>query len=137
MDVATDDGVGVPTAKSMSYTPDAVTIDLCPYTVDRIVPGSLRFVWMGTTYEDFEGVLYRDRSGGNPGIISGRVDYAAGQAIMSDYVVGPNPDTVTLLETWDSLAHLQAHFQAPHMKAFVEAVRELRVASSARVVRPA
>ena len=95
-------GVGVPTAKSMSYTPDAVTIDLCPYTVDRIVPGSLRFVWMGTTYEDFEGVLYRDRSGGNPGIISGRVDYAAGQAIMSDYVVGPNPDTVTLLSLWTS-----------------------------------
>jgi len=47
------------------------------------------------------------------------------------------PDAVTILETWESLAHLQAHFQAAHMKAFVEAVRDLRVSSSARVVRPA
>jgi len=95
-------GAGSPVAKSMSYTPAQVTIDLCPYTVDRIVPGSLRFTWMGTTYEDAEGVLYRGRTGSNPGIVSGRVDYAAGQAVMTDYVVGPNPGTVTLQSLWTS-----------------------------------
>ena len=95
-------GAGVPTAKSMSYTPAAVVIDLCPYTTDRIVPGSVRFTWMGTAYEDYEGVIYRGRGGGSPGIISGRLDYAAGQAIMSDYVVGPNPGTVTLQSLWTS-----------------------------------
>lgn len=95
-------GAGAPVAKSMSYTPDAVSIDLCPYTVDRIVPNSVRFTWMGTTYEDYEGVIYRDRTPSNPGIISGRVDYAAGQALMSDYVVGPNPGTITLQSLWTS-----------------------------------
>jgi quinol monooxygenase YgiN len=49
----------------------------------------------------------------------------------------PEPDIVTILETWESLAHLQAHFQAPHMKAFVEAVKDMRVSASARVVEPA
>lgn len=95
-------GAGAPTSKSMSYTPEQVTIDLCPYTVDRIVPNSLRFVWMGVTYEDYEGVLYRDRSGSSPGVVSGRVDYAAGQAIMTDYVVGPNPGSISLLSLWTS-----------------------------------
>ncbi|QXL84090.1 hypothetical protein [Comamonas sp. NLF-1-9] len=95
-------GAGTPTAKSMSYTPALVSIDLCPYTVDRIVPGSVRFVWMGTTYEDADGVLYRGRSDASPGIISGRVDYASGHALMSDYVVGPNPGSITLLSLWTS-----------------------------------
>lgn len=93
-------GAGAPTAKSMSYTPALVSIDLCPYSVDRIVPGSVRFIWMGTTYEDYDGVLYRDRVAGLPGIISGRVDYASGQALMTDYVVGPNPGSITLLSLW-------------------------------------
>lgn len=31
---------------SMTWTPPPVTIDLCPYTADYIVPGSVRFTWM-------------------------------------------------------------------------------------------
>lgn len=95
-------GAGAPTSKSMSYTPASVVIDLCPYTVDRIVPNSVRFTWMGQVYEDYEGVLYRDRTSVSPGIASGRVDYAAGQAIMTDYVVGPNPGSITLQSLWTS-----------------------------------
>lgn len=80
--------------------PAEVVIDLLPYTSDRAVPGSLRFTWMGQVYEDFEGVLYRGRSDSTPGIASGTVDYAAGLARMTDYVVGPSPATVALQSLW-------------------------------------
>lgn len=46
------------------------------------------------------------------------------------------PDVVTILETWESLVHLRAHFETPHMKAFVAAAQPLRSASSARIVEP-
>ncbi len=89
-----------PTSATESFTPPAVTIDLCPYTSDRIVPGSVRFVWMGHTYEDFEGVLYRDRTDTAPGTASGSADYLAGIATLTDYVVGPNPASITLQSLW-------------------------------------
>ena len=47
------------------------------------------------------------------------------------------PDVVTIVETWDCIEHLRAHFEAPHMKAFASAVGPLRISSSARVVEPA
>lgn len=93
-------GASAPTAKVQTYTPGAVVIDLCPYTSHRIVPGSVRFTWMGTVYEDFEGVLYRGRTDINPGIASGRVDYEAGQALMTDYVVGGAPTAFSLQSLW-------------------------------------
>jgi len=48
-----------------------------------------------------------------------------------------NPDAVTIVEAWESADHLKAHFEAPHMKTFVEAVRELRLSSSVKFVEPA
>lgn len=90
----------VPVARTMSFTPPVVNIDLCPYTSDSIVPGSIQFVWMGKTYTDFEGVIYRDRTDASPGIASGAVNYAAGFASMTDYVVGANPGTITLQSLW-------------------------------------
>lgn len=89
-----------PTSATESFTPPAVTIDLCPYTSDRIVPGSVRFVWMGHTYEDFEGVLYRGRTDTAPGTASGSVDYLAGIATLTDYVVGSSPASITLQSLW-------------------------------------
>lgn len=75
-------------AHSMSWTPPPVTIDLCPYTADYIVPNSVRFTWMGHVYEDFDGVLVRDYTSAAPGIIAGQVDYSTGVARVFDYVVG-------------------------------------------------
>ncbi|WOP15764.1 hypothetical protein [Ottowia sp. SB7-C50] len=90
-------GVSVPTNKTMTYTPDRVVIDLCPYTADAIVPGSVQFAWMGQVYQDFEGVIYRGRTATNPGTVSGQLDYANGQAIMTDWVVGGSgPSDFTL-----------------------------------------
>jgi len=94
-------GAGVPVGKSQTFTPPAVTIDLCPYTAHPIVAGSVMFRWMGQVYSDFEGVIYRDRTDTSAGIASGRIDYAAGTALMTDYVVGgTGPIDFLLLSLW-------------------------------------
>ena len=87
---------------TMTWTPPPVTIDLCPYTADYIVPNSVRFVWMGSTYEDFDGVLVRDRASSDPGIIAGQVDYSTGVARVFDYVVGAGTTATdfTLQSLW-------------------------------------
>lgn len=74
---------------TMSWSPPPVVIDLCPYTQHYILPGSVRFLWMGHTYEDFEGVLIRDRTDTDPGTVAGALDYSAGLARIFDYVVDP------------------------------------------------
>lgn len=80
-------GTGATHHASETVTPQPVQIDLCPYTKDWIVPGSVQFTWMGTEYRDFEGVIYRNRTETNPGTASGTIDYVAGLALMTDYVV--------------------------------------------------
>ena len=96
-------GAGVPQHYSETFTPPMVSLDLCPYTAHRIVPGSVQFRWMGTTYVDFEGVVYRGRTGASPGIASGTIDYAAGIALMTDYVVGgAGPTDFQLQSLWTS-----------------------------------
>lgn len=88
----------VPLAKTMTFTPPGISFDICPYTSDAVVPGSLQFTWMGQTYVDFDGVIYRDRTGGSPGIVSGTINYASGHVLMTDYVVGP--DGFALQSLW-------------------------------------
>ena len=43
---------------------------------------------------------------------------------------------VTFVECWESVEHLKAHLSQPHMKAFMEAVRPLRVSSELRILTP-
>lgn len=87
---------------TLSWTPPPVTIDLCPYTADYIVPHSVRFTWMDHVYEDYDGVLVRGRTSGNPGIVAGQVDYSSGVARVYDYVVGAGTSatTFTLQSLW-------------------------------------
>lgn len=77
-----------PQARVMTFTPPAITLDLCPYTSDSVVPGSVQFLWMGETYTDFDGKIYRGRTAVSAGIESGTMDYSTGLALMTDYVVG-------------------------------------------------
>lgn len=34
-----------------------------------------------------------------------------------------NPDSIMMLEQWESVAHLEAHLNTPHMKAWSNAVK--------------
>lgn len=76
-----------PASHTMSWAPPAVSIDLCPYTKDYVVPGSVRFTWMGHVFEDYEGVLVRDRTQIDVGYIAGSMDYSSGVATITDYLV--------------------------------------------------
>lgn len=94
-------GASAPTLKNQTYTPGAVALDLCPYTSDAVIPGSVMFRWMGSTYQDFEGVIYRDRTDLSAGLASGVMDYDGGTALMTDWVVGgTGPTDFQLLSLW-------------------------------------
>ena len=91
----------VPRAKTQAITPPAVALALCPYTSEQAVPGSVMFRWMGKTYQDFEGVIYRDRTDTSAGIASGTMTYATNTALMTDWVVGgTGPGDFQLLSLW-------------------------------------
>ena len=83
-----------------SFAPPTVTIDLCPYTTDYIVPGSVRFTWMGHIFEDYDGVLIRDRVGASVGFVAGQIDYSSGIAKVTDYVVAGPATSFTLDSLW-------------------------------------
>lgn len=89
-----------PQSHTESISPGIVTIDLCPYTTDYIVPGSVRFTWMGQVYEDFDGVIYRGRTASDVGVVSGQLDYSSGIARMTDYVVSGSPTNFMLNSLW-------------------------------------
>jgi hypothetical protein len=89
-------GTAVPASRVETYTPPGVTIDLTPFTRDYVVPGSVRFLWMGHVYQDFDGKIYRDPSGDDPGTRVGSVTYYSGVVAIGDYVVGASPQTVTI-----------------------------------------
>lgn len=94
--------IASPTSHTDTFTPPAVVIDLVPYTADYIVPGSVRFLWMGHIYEDYDGILIRGRdlSAGQVGFVAGTVNYEAGIATITDYVVGGSIASFTLQSCW-------------------------------------
>lgn len=77
-----------------------VLIRLAPGVTDPAVPGSVQFAWMGHTYVDADGILYRDRTPSDPGIESGTMDYNSITAMLDDWAVGPDPQTVTVQRLW-------------------------------------
>ncbi|MDB5391530.1 MAG: hypothetical protein JWM11_7176 [Planctomycetaceae bacterium] len=44
---------------------------------------------------------------------------------------------VTIVESWESLEHLQAHIAAPHMATYRERVKDLVLTSGLQVLSPA
>jgi len=51
-----------------------------------------------------------------------------------------NPETreafLTIVEAWESEAHLKAHLDSAHMAAYREAVKDLRKSSDVKVLSP-
>lgn len=70
---------------------------------------------------------------------AGCLEYGA--AVDLESGLGPQipmrPDTVTVIEKWESLDHLRAHAQAPHMKSYREKVRDLVLSTRLQVLEPA
>ena len=55
-------------------------------------------------------------------------DGCHGYAPMVDHTANVSfqttaPDSIVMVEVWESVAHLEAHLQTPHMKAWSEAVK--------------
>jgi len=46
-----------------------------------------------------------------------------------------DPDRITLVERWESMADLEAHAKAPHMAPFAARVKALRESVTARVTQ--
>ena len=90
------EGFATPITQTMSVKPPTVSIDLCPYTGDYIVPGSVMFTWMGQVFIDVDGVLFRGRVGNDPGFVAGQLDYSSGIAEVFDYIVSGSPTAFTL-----------------------------------------
>lgn len=59
-------------------------------------------------------------------------DFPSGLAAQGEV----DNNTLTFVECWESIDHLKAHLQAPHMKDFMEKVKDLRVSSSLKIVSP-
>lgn len=74
------------TTDSVSRSPSPLALDLLPLLQDLIVPGTLRFTFRGSTFEDRDGQLYRDvdpQTGA--GFYSGTIDYAAASVVLEDW----------------------------------------------------
>ncbi|MDP3324246.1 MAG: hypothetical protein Q8S71_11955 [Hydrogenophaga sp.] len=79
----------------------SVRIALAPTNALPAVPGSVVFGWMGQDYSDNgQGLIFRGATPSSPGIQSGTMDYAACVAVLDDWVVGPNPGTITRKRLW-------------------------------------
>jgi len=108
-------GTGVEVVNTHSFAPPAVTIDLCPYTSDYVVPGSVRFTWMGQVFGDYDGLLVRGRTPTESGWVAGQMNYSTGIATVSDYVVSGTPTAFsldslwTIRQNWNTATRLFAH----------------------------
>lgn len=86
--------------ESFSWTPPELYIDLCRLTEDYVVPGSVQFSWLGHTYIDVDGDIIRDRTSTSAGVVAGRMDYEAGLAFLTDWLVTNPAGTLQLQSLW-------------------------------------
>jgi quinol monooxygenase YgiN len=68
---------------------------------------------------------------------AGCIEY--GPAVDLDTSVSPptRADVVTVIEKWESVAALEAHLAAPHMKRYRERVKDIVMGVEIRVLEPA
>lgn len=61
------------------------------------------------------------------------IDVETGVAVQTDF----GDDTFVVVEKWESVESLKAHFAAPHMAAYAEKVRDLVAHRTIHVTTPA
>lgn len=88
------------TAHTMSIPSERVSISLCQGTSDYVVPNSVRFTWMGHVYEDYDGIIWRDRTDVSIGIESGFMNYTDGVAVLTDWEVSGPASALTVQSLW-------------------------------------
>ena len=59
----------------------------------------------------------------------------AGNALPFQTKAGP--DTILVIEKWESMDALAAHAVAPHMKAFAAKIRDMMVSRAVHILSPA
>jgi quinol monooxygenase YgiN len=69
----------------------------------------------------------------------GNIDYAPYIDLPSGFPVQPpiRPDSVILIEKWESLDALKKHMTAPHMGPYRQATKDILVSMSVQVLSPA
>ncbi len=61
------------------------------------------------------------------------VDFASGLSAQKEV----RPDTVTIIEGWESMDHLMKHLQSAHMAEYRKKISGMRKSSTMNVVTPA
>ena len=87
---------GATTVADERHLLDAITLDLTPGYAERVVPGSLRFLFGGSTYVNTAGVIYRNPSPETgAGTLAGSLNVDAGTVTLTSWPEG-GANTVTL-----------------------------------------
>jgi quinol monooxygenase YgiN len=70
---------------------------------------------------------------------AGCIEYGASVDVATDIAVQGElrPDTVVIIEKWESLPHLKAHLVAPHMAEYRVRIRDFVKQVSLQVLEPA
>ena len=66
----------------------------------------------------------------------GCVFYHLNEATDAGIDAPVDPDECIYVECWESAEHLQKHLQQPHLKACIDKVKDLRISSGLKVVKP-
>jgi quinol monooxygenase YgiN len=69
----------------------------------------------------------------------GNIEYAPYIDLATGFPVQPpiRPDTVILVEKWESLDALKSHMNAPHMGPYRQATKEIVLSMQVQVLSPA
>ncbi len=69
----------------------------------------------------------------------GNIEYAPFIDLPSGFPVQPpqRPDTVTIVEKWESLDALKSHMSAPHMGPYRQATKDIVQSMQVQVLSPA
>ena len=104
------------TQASVSRNPSPLAVALMPLLQDQVVPGTLRFTFRGSTYEDRDGSLYRDVDPNTgAGYYSGTINYDAAEVVLEDWGEGgSNQISITsLVSVFGNWTIYSAFFRTP------------------------